>query len=430
MDATVSPVVRLDRKVIEQSGYTNAAELLQRITASNGGAVPISNNATGFTPGATSVSLRGLGPEATLVLINGRRVAPYPVGTGDLIGSSANATTVGQRKIGGVFAETKLPLLRNTTGARDLSLDLAVRHEQFMTSNRSATVPKIGLRWQPFDETLTVRSTYSQGFREPSLYELYSTPTSGLVPITDPRTGDREPEQDYTVRGNRGLEAEKTRSYNVGVIYSPAAFAKGLTVGLDFWRLERDGTVEADPQTTVDNFFAKRPLEPGESVVLLPSGAIGVVNSVFFNVGRTEIQGVDLEGSYVLPTETLGRFEFSTSFTFLDSFMKANTRLDPMQELVGTDVTGSGEDGYLEWKGRASIEWTYKAWNLFFSGAYLDGFEDLDADGNPFRVQSTWIYDAQASYSFRDTWGSWLDGTKVTVGARNLFDQDPPFASG
>jgi len=79
MDATVSPVVRIDRKIIDQSGYTTAADLLQKITASNGGSVPISNNATGFTPAASSVSLRGLGPEATLVLINGRRVAPYPV---------------------------------------------------------------------------------------------------------------------------------------------------------------------------------------------------------------------------------------------------------------------------------------------------------------------------------------------------------------
>src|SRR4030095_9238186 len=44
--------------------------------------VPISNNATGFTPGATAISLRGLGPDATLVLINGRGGANYPVGVG------------------------------------------------------------------------------------------------------------------------------------------------------------------------------------------------------------------------------------------------------------------------------------------------------------------------------------------------------------
>ncbi|MEY4005405.1 MAG: hypothetical protein RLZZ221_1501, partial [Verrucomicrobiota bacterium] len=80
--AGVSPVVRIDQKVIDESGLTNTAELLQKITVSNGGSVPISNNATGFTPAASSISLRGLGAEATLVLINGRRVASYPVGNG------------------------------------------------------------------------------------------------------------------------------------------------------------------------------------------------------------------------------------------------------------------------------------------------------------------------------------------------------------
>jgi len=78
--AGASPVVRIDRKVIDETGLNTVTEVLQQVTISNGGSVPISNNATGFTPAATSASLRGLGPDATLVLINGRRVAPYPIG--------------------------------------------------------------------------------------------------------------------------------------------------------------------------------------------------------------------------------------------------------------------------------------------------------------------------------------------------------------
>ena len=92
--AGVSPVVRIDQKVIEESGLTNTAELLQKITVSNGGSVPISNNATGFTPAASSISLRGLGAEATLVLINGRRVASYPVGNGGTSGSLSSSSAI------------------------------------------------------------------------------------------------------------------------------------------------------------------------------------------------------------------------------------------------------------------------------------------------------------------------------------------------
>jgi outer membrane receptor protein involved in Fe transport len=81
-EARTFPVQTIDQRAIEQSGLFNTSQLLQTMVLSNGGSVPLSNNATGFTPGASSTSLRGLGPEATLVLINGRRVAPFPVGSG------------------------------------------------------------------------------------------------------------------------------------------------------------------------------------------------------------------------------------------------------------------------------------------------------------------------------------------------------------
>src|SRR6266550_4367309 len=77
-----NPVLALNRDLIEKSGERQAAELLRDLPIANANGVPISNNATGFTPGAASISLRGFTPSATLVLIDGRRVTPYPVGTG------------------------------------------------------------------------------------------------------------------------------------------------------------------------------------------------------------------------------------------------------------------------------------------------------------------------------------------------------------
>ena len=37
-------------------------------------------------------------------------------------------------------------------------------------------------KWQPIDDTLTVRFTWGLGFREPSLEELYSAPISDIQP--------------------------------------------------------------------------------------------------------------------------------------------------------------------------------------------------------------------------------------------------------
>src|SRR5262249_48834357 len=77
-----NPVLNINRDLINKSGERNAAALIKALPVANANGVPISNNQTGFTPRASSVSLRGFTPEATLVLIDGRRIAPFPLGTG------------------------------------------------------------------------------------------------------------------------------------------------------------------------------------------------------------------------------------------------------------------------------------------------------------------------------------------------------------
>lgn len=72
---TASPVQVITRQEIENSGKANVAEYLQTLTADAQGSVPFTYG-RGFS-GASSagISLRGLGANATLVLINGRRAA-------------------------------------------------------------------------------------------------------------------------------------------------------------------------------------------------------------------------------------------------------------------------------------------------------------------------------------------------------------------
>ena len=73
---TVSPVQTVSRADIEKSGKATVAELLQTLAVDNQGSVPTSFG-SGFAAGASGISLRGMGSASTLVLINGRRVAPY-----------------------------------------------------------------------------------------------------------------------------------------------------------------------------------------------------------------------------------------------------------------------------------------------------------------------------------------------------------------
>lgn len=78
---TPAPVQVITRAQIEQSGASSITEVLKSLPANNAGAFD-ENAVASFTPGAGGVSLRGLGAQATLVLINGRRVAPFGFASG------------------------------------------------------------------------------------------------------------------------------------------------------------------------------------------------------------------------------------------------------------------------------------------------------------------------------------------------------------
>src|SRR3984893_11308105 len=104
---------------------------------------------------------------------------------GDIIRNSPVSPALGGRKSYAFYAETKIPIFSPTNaipGFRSLEFTAAGRFEDFENNNTNVLVPKVGLRWQPFDEQLTVRATWGEGFREPSLYELFASPTTGLLP--------------------------------------------------------------------------------------------------------------------------------------------------------------------------------------------------------------------------------------------------------
>ena len=77
-----SPIQVLTADDLVKSGYTTVWQVLNGITA-NGQATLSQNFSSAFATGASGISLRGLSVGATLVLIDGHRMAPFPVGDDD-----------------------------------------------------------------------------------------------------------------------------------------------------------------------------------------------------------------------------------------------------------------------------------------------------------------------------------------------------------
>ena len=80
------PVDTITREEITRAGYRSTAELLNQIAATSTiGGTQISEGAGLSIYGVASISLRGLGDDRTLVLVNGRRLAPQAGGGGTTV---------------------------------------------------------------------------------------------------------------------------------------------------------------------------------------------------------------------------------------------------------------------------------------------------------------------------------------------------------
>ena len=77
-DASMAPVQVMTADDIRRSGASSLRELLDAVSASGGGTSDI-DGVSSFAAGSSGASLRYLGKQATLVLLNSRRVAPYPL---------------------------------------------------------------------------------------------------------------------------------------------------------------------------------------------------------------------------------------------------------------------------------------------------------------------------------------------------------------
>ena len=112
----------------------------------------------------------------------------------------------------------------------------------------------MGVRWQPFDESLTFRSTWGEGFLEPSMVQLYGprrfllepSHFTGCAPeaVFGPCGSDSNPVQDVddsqtTIEQlpNRKLGPEHDRTWTGGIVYTPKWIPQKygqLTLTVDF----------------------------------------------------------------------------------------------------------------------------------------------------------------------------------------------------
>jgi outer membrane receptor protein involved in Fe transport len=369
--------------------------------------------------------------------------------SGAFAGSGRVDPTYGERDVKNAYLEFSVPILspeKNLPGVYDLRLQLAGRIDDYSDFG-DTTNPKIGLLYRPIQDVL-LRASYSTGFKAPSLFGLYSGANESFPQVDDPLrdtvvTGN--PDDDIkqirsAQRGNNTLKPEESESYNLGIVYSPS-YLKGLTVGADFFRTRlRNVTALLDTESVL----ARELTGLGANVHRLArtaadiaQGVPGVLESVdtgYFNLSSVVVEGIDLFSNYQKET-SFGTFDFTLGGTYMTQYREEflpGTGHEDLTDSFSSKLVGGA---ILDFKGQFTVGWEYRGIGAAATVNYMDSFDDNDGNGAfiGHTIDSFTTLDLQVSYEYKteDTagWRGYLNQTKLTVGALNVTDEQPPFAS-
>ena len=339
----------------------------------------------------------------------------------------------GSRRVQALYTEFSLPLTAPSQKIPLLStleLNAAGRAERYSDAGFTNTaVPKVGFRWQPFDSQVSFRGSWGKGYRAPSLAELYQPQSTGnFFNIPDPlragRPGSNVNDTATGLRiitsgGNPNLSPEKSESRNYGILLQPK-FLKGLSLSVDYYDVEvRD---RIGPPATAAIILANPTLFPGFVDRAAPTasdtanglpGEVLRIRTVTGNFGTAETSGLDVSAEYKFSTAQFGQFTVRAagSRTY---HSKIRSRADlPAVETISTFEVPN-------FRGNAGVAWQRGKLGAGVTADYISGFADLAP--SLVRVKQQTITGVQLSYDLPYA-------TKVTFGANNIFDRNPPLTA-
>jgi iron complex outermembrane receptor protein len=333
-----------------------------------------------------------------------------------------------KRTIKAVYAEVAVPVMKN------LEVTGAIRRDEY-TGFGSTTNPKVSLRYNPMEQLL-FRGAYSTGFRVPTFKQMFDPVTQSTfvgADFTDPAkcpsrvvssTPGCESVRDFnTVFGGKStLGPEEAKMYSAGVVLQPN---KDLVASLDWWSVERTGTIQSFGLTTLAEnyqFFQ-------DKFIRNEAGNLVAVDTRWVNSGETITKGLEfsLRGGF-----NAAGAAWTAGFD-LSYLLDKKSRLVPSAPMGTSEVgrfTRSGDLG-IRWKHTASLTRTEGNWAATVQHVYRTGYQDFVLPGvangtvkpsnwNP-RVAPYSVINASLAFSG-------IKNLTITAGIKNLLNEDPPFS--
>ena len=338
------------------------------------------------------------------------------------------------------YAEVDLPFLGGMPGIKLLDLDLAGRHTKYDTYGTSNTY-RWGLKWEPSNDLL-VRTSWSQGFRAPTIQDLFSAGSNLSANVTDPcdkpaaspvcaiqgvPASYTQPNlQINTLEiGNPNLKPETSISRTIGFVYSPD-WLPGFNLNMDYYKIDVNNTIQpASGQIILNGCYTAVAANSNAADCALIKrtifGAVETLNDKVQNVGSTSTSGIDISASYAFPSTSAGDFKLEFDDTHIRTFQQVfpnPTGPATTIDLAGVERGGSVFPfGIAKDKIRSSLDWSAGSWSAQYTLRYIGHLTEAPT-GN--HIGATTYHDVQGNYKMDSI------NTTFTLGVRNLFAKIPP----
>lgn len=371
----------------------------------------------------------------------------------------------GEYSVQEAFVEALVPIVQDTPGFRDLSLELGYRHSDYSTAGAHPTYKALAA-WAP-NEALKFRLGFNRATRAPNVRELFTPQGLGLGGSDDPcagtspaatleqcqRTGVTpaqygnilgNPADQYNTLGggNPILEPETADTLTAGIVWTPPSI-KGLTATLDYYDIEITDTIGSLDADSIINTC----LNTGDPLLCSLinrdiAGTLWLTQDAFTvttnqNIGSLFAEGVDVSAGWLIGLGNAGFLNTS----LLGTYTIASRFVNPLQDYdcVGFygNVCGIPTP---EWRHRLRFSWETNfdmvftmAWR--YNGSVLiDAASPEDSLAIPGSLESWRInggYENPAWNLFDLAW-VWNVGSnyQLVLGCNNIFDKEPPLGAG
>jgi len=367
------------------------------------------------------------------------------------------------RTITSYYAEVEIPLVDKghpLPGVYAADLGAAERFDSYSGKVGSSRVPKVDIKYQPFNDDLTLRASAGKSFIAPPLYQLYGPTTQGSsseLTYTGANGTKYSNVQMQSVGGsNPDLRPSTATTWEAGFTYTPRQVAN-LSVSVDYFDTTQHQIVGTVDETTivqsVENLGAASPyaslIRFGSPTGAGPNGnAAGQISSKplastfildsVVNLSSAAVKGYDAAVTYIVPTSHLGRFEFNEALTVYDSYLIQVLPSQNYYQHAGhidqVAATALDEGGTTpRFRSYTSLKWGYAGFDVLAAYTFIPSVTDIGSGGAneapPLPVASYSQWDFAVSYRFSAAHlGRWTDGLTVRLGVNNAFNRVPPVA--